>query len=229
MPGRVCGGNEGVDISTILLEYNDRYYYLRATSLTMALLLRPYSRVTTLPIGASVSGEGLIWRENCSRFARRKKINACSWNLRATAQRSVHVAFFPTQSLSNQTARSAERRAIDRKTVSTYCVSVSRYSSPSNTNNRGKACSSYKSYTKLFFISVARICEHDCRFLFRVIRARGTKTRLFSFGGIGYRVPRNSTYFDIYPFTRSVLWAFNQPTIAVGPGQRSVFKKYSIG
>lgn len=54
------------------------------------------------------------------------------------------------------------------------------------------------------------------------------KTRLFSFGGIGYRVPRNSTYFDIYPFTRLVPRAFNQPTIAVGSEQRNVFKKHSI-
>lgn len=54
------------------------------------------------------------------------------------------------------------------------------------------------------------------------------KTHLFSFGGIGYRVLRNSTYFDIYPFTRPVPRAFNQPTIAVGSEQRNVFKKHSI-
>lgn len=73
------------------------------------------------------------------------------------------------------------------------------------------------------------ICEHDYRIFFRVIRARGMKTRLFSFGGIGYRVSRNSTYSDIYPFTRPVPRAFNQPTIAVGSVQRNVFKKHSIG
>lgn len=59
---------------------------------------------------------------------------------------------------------------------------------------------------------------------FRVIRKRGMKTRLFSFGGIGYRVSLNSTYFDIYLFTRLIPRAFNQPTITVGSEQRNVFK-----
>jgi len=43
-----------------------------------------------------------------------------------------------------------------------------------------------------------------------------------------YRVSRNSTYFDIYPFTRPVSRTFNQPMIAMGSKQRNVFKKYSI-
>jgi len=73
-----------------------------------------------------------------------------------------------------------------------------------------------------------KICEHDYQFFFCVIRTRGMKTRLFSFGGIGYRVSRNSTYFDIYPFTRPVSRTFNQPMIAMGSKQRNVFKKHSI-
>jgi len=39
-----------------------------------------------------------------------------------------------------------------------------------------------------------------------------------------YRVSLNSTYFDIYLFTRSIPRAFNQPTITVGSEQRNVFK-----
>jgi len=59
-------------------------------------------------------------------------------------------------------------------------------------------------------------------FLFRVIRTRGM------WWYRRYRVSRNSTYFDIYPFTRPVSRTFNQPMIAMGSKQRNVFKKHSI-